>query len=114
MSMTFELSVPSFLILAIMFMSNFSWQKTLRRKNNAVKVKNSFLILYGLRKGRYNHFQFCKISNAFGTCYVARIMSLFDVRCVADADALVSIPTFIVGTCASVILLIKFLKFICL
>src|SRR4030095_9777209 len=59
--MTFELSVPSFLILEIISMSNFSWQKTLERRNNAVKVKNSFLIvLWFKEKGRYNHFYFLK------------------------------------------------------
>jgi len=31
-------------------MSKFSWQKTWERRNDAVKVKNSFLILYGLKK----------------------------------------------------------------
>jgi hypothetical protein len=41
-------------------MSKFSWQKTVERRNDAVKAKNSFLILYGLRKGRYNHFYFDK------------------------------------------------------
>jgi len=56
--MTFELSVPSFFILEIMFVSDFSWQKTLDRRKVAVKVKNSFLILYGLRKRKVQSFLF--------------------------------------------------------
>jgi len=58
--MTFELSVPSFLILSITSTSD-PWEKTFKRKKDEMKVKNSFLIvLWFKEKGRYNHFYFSK------------------------------------------------------